>query len=93
MSKILYLGKNGPKSRLFLLNVTIDEQNFVLVTLYNANTEKAQLNTINELREMLKCVNNISAKQIILAGDFHLYFDSLPEKQGGNPILKKSKSV
>ena len=28
--------------RLLLLDVTIDEQNFVLVNLYNANTEKNQ---------------------------------------------------
>ena len=51
--------------------------------------EEDQLNTFNELSEMLKSVNNISAEQIILGGDFNLYFDSLLENQGGNPILKK----
>ena len=51
--------------------------------------EEDQLNTFNELSEMLKSVNNISAEQIILGGDFKLYFDSLLENQGGNPILKK----
>ena len=51
--------------------------------------EENQLNTFNELSEMLKSVNNISAEQIILGGDFKLYFDSLLENQGGNPILKK----
>ena len=69
--------------------VRIDEQNFVLVNLYNANTEKDQLNTINELSEMLKSANNVSAKQIILGGDFNLHFDSLIESQGRNPIFKK----
>ena len=38
--------------------VRIDEQNFVLVNLYNANTEKDQLNTINELKKMLKSVKD-----------------------------------
>ena len=44
------------------LDMTIDDQNFVLVNLYNANTEKNQLNAFNELSEMLKSVNNISPK-------------------------------
>ena len=39
--------------------------------------EKDQVNTIDELSKMLKSVNNISAKQIILGGDFYLYFDSV----------------
>ena len=38
---------------------------------------------------MLKSANNVSAKQITLGGDFNLYFDSLLESQGRNPILKK----
>ena len=37
---------------------------------------------------MLKSVNNISAKQIILGVDFNLYFNSLLKNKGGNPILK-----
>ena len=52
--------------------------------------EEDQLNTFNELGEMLKSVNNISTEQIILGDDFNLYFDSLLENQGGNPILKIS---
>ena len=79
-------GRNGC---ILLLDITVDEQNVVLVNLYNANTEKDQLNTIDELSEMLKTVNNISAKQIILGGNFNLYFDSLVESQGGNSVLKK----
>ena len=51
--------------------------------------KKNQLNTINEFRGMLKSVENIIAKQIILGMDFNLYFDSLLESQGRNPILKK----
>ena len=57
---------------------------------FNAKKEKDQLNTIDELSEMFKSVNNISAKQIILGGVFHRYFDSLLESQGANPILEKN---
>ena len=65
------------------------KQNLVLVNLHDANTGKDKLNTINELSGILKSVNNISAKQIILGGHFNLYFDSLLESQRGNPILNK----
>ena len=51
--------------------------------------KKNQLNTINEFRGMFKSVKNIIAKQIILGMDFNLYFDSLLDSQGRNPILKK----
>ena len=37
---------------------------------YNANKEEDQRNTIDKHSEMLKSVNNISAKQIILGGIF-----------------------
>ena len=65
--------KTGKNGHLILLDVTIDEKKFVLVNLYNANPKKDQLNTINELSEILNSANNISAKQIILGGDCNLY--------------------
>ena len=71
-----------------LFDAAIAEQNFALVNLQSANTEKDQSNTINKFSEMLKSVNNISAKQIILGVDFNLYFNSLLKNKGGNPILK-----
>ena len=63
------MDKNGC---LLLLDVTIDEQNFILINLYTVKTEENQVNIINELNEMLKSVYNISAKQIILGVDFNL---------------------
>lgn len=36
---------------LLVLDVTIDEQNFVLVNMYNTNMEKDHRNTLNELCE------------------------------------------
>ena len=62
--------KNGLIS---FLDVTKDEQNSVLVNLHNANMEEDKLNNIDELSEMLKSLNNISAKQIILGRDLNLY--------------------
>ena len=82
--------KNRQKWSILLLDVILHDQNFVLVNLHNANTEKDQLNTIDELKEILKSVNNISAKQTIIGADFNLYFDSLLESQDKNLILKKT---
>ena len=39
---------------------------------------------------MLNHVNNISTKQIILAGDVNFYFDLLLEAKSGNPAFKKT---
>ena len=41
--------KTDKNDCLLLLDIKIDEQNFALVNLYNANTEKNQLNTIDEI--------------------------------------------
>ena len=38
---------------------------------------------------MLNSIPNIKNKDIILGGDFNLFFDTLLETQGGNPIFKK----
>ena len=88
-SFILEERKTDKNGCILLLGVIIDEQNFLLVNLYNVNTEKDQLNTIDEPSKMLKSFNNISPKLIILGGAFYLYFDSLLESKGGNSILKK----
>ena len=61
-----------------------------MVNLYNANVEKDQLNTIDNLSEILKSFNNISAKQIVSGGDFNFCLGSLLLSQGENPKLKKS---
>ena len=58
--------KNG---QVLQLDVTIDEQIFELVNVYNANTEKDQLNTIKNWVS--------SAKQKNLGADFYLSFDFL----------------
>ena len=46
--------------------------------------EEDKLNNIDELSEMLKSLNNISAKQIILGRDLNLYL-----KTKWKSILKK----
>ena len=62
---------------------TIEEVPFVLVNLYNANTEVEQLNTLCKL-DLLN-----DSKHIIFAADLNLFFDSYLEASGGFLTLKK----
>ena len=84
--------KTDKNSRILLLDVTIDKKILYWLIYIMLTNEKDQLNTIDELSEILKNVNIISTEQIILGVGFNLYFDSLLESQGGNPVLKKNHS-
>ena len=70
------IDKNG---RILILNVKVDESNFVLVNIYNPNTETEQVATLHDL-------------DIDLAGDFNFFFDTSLDSYGGKPTLKK-KSI
>ena len=80
------------KGRILILEVTIEDSTFVLINLYNANTEPEQIETICELDRLLGDFLLDDSKNIILAGDLNLIFDSSLEASGGTPTLKK-KSI
>ena len=81
--------KNDDQGRILILDMKICDKELLLVNLYNANTEKEQLDTLTKLSEMLNSIPNIVNKNVILGGDFNLFFNTSLETQGGNPILKK----
>ena len=81
--------KNDKNGNLLLLDVKIDDQNFILLNIYNANIEKEQLSALTELKTILNNVNNISSKQISLGGDLNFYFELLLETKGENSVFKK----
>ena len=62
---------------------------YLLINLYNGNTEPEQLNILESLSKILKDFLDLSEKNSIFAGDFNLLFDQKLESGGGNPILKK----
>ena len=78
--------------RILIVNANIDDQNFVLINFYNANTELEQINTICELNQLLDDCYLDSTKKVVLAGDFNLFFDASLEALEGNPTLKKNRS-
>ena len=72
-----------------IVDADIDDQNFVLINFYNANTELEQINTICEPNQLLDDCYLDSTKNVVLAGDFNLFLDASLEALEGNPTLKK----
>ena len=67
----------------------IDDTEFTLINLYNANTKNDQLTTFSELTNLLENFDLTENKSTIFASDFNLFLDRSLETKGGNPFLKK----
>ena len=79
------------KGRLLILNVTIDAKNFVLINLYNPNTENKQIEVLNILLTMIKTIDINENSNLSLAGDFNIFFNTNLECCGGKrPFKQKS---
>ena len=73
----------------WILEVTIDDSEYHLINIYNANTEQHQLETLQNLSILLENYDNFYDKNLILAGDFNLFFNRRLECKVGRPIIKK----
>ena len=89
---IAYLGKtsfflNKQKTdkagRILILDVTLDTDQYILINLYNANTETEQCNIFDEFQTLLKLFDINQNKRIIFADDFNILFASKLEARGG----------
>ena len=88
-SKRLFIRNKLSESRILILDVDIDDENFISVNLYNPNTEAEQLKTLLKLKEMPTKLHLTQNNNIICAGDFNLLFNIKLESYGGNPVFKK----
>ena len=79
------IDKNG---RILILDVKVDESNFVLVKIYNPNTETEQAATLRDLDKMFETIKDLYDKKIVLAVDFHFFFDTSLESYRGKLTLK-----
>ena len=61
------------KGRILILNATIDAKNFVLINLYNPNTENEQAEILNTLLTMMKTIDINENTNLLLAGDFNAF--------------------
>ena len=73
------IGKSG---RILTLKVTVDDTEYLLINIYNANTEQHHLETVQNLSILLEHYDNFYEKKVILAGDFSLFFNK------GDQLLK-----
>ena len=67
----------------------LDGDHYILINLYNANTETQQCKIFNELQSLLNFFDINQNKRIIFAGDFNIFFSSKVEARGGKPIPKR----
>ena len=84
--------KTDKERRILVLDVSIDDSEYVLMNLYNATTEKEQIDVLSILSELLERFDTNSTK-LVMVRDFNLFFESKLEAQSGNPTLKKTFSA
>ena len=60
--------------RIIVLEAEIDDEIFLLINLYNPNTEAEQVKTLCELEQMLDVFSLDSYKNILFAADFITVF-------------------
>ena len=73
---------------LLVLQVKIDDEIYLLVNLYNSNTELEQFETLHELETILLRFDANQYSQITFSGDFNIFFNASLEATGGNAKLK-----
>ena len=78
------IDKNG---RILILDVKIDETNFVLINIYYPSSKTKQVKTLLNLGKMLETVKDFSDKHIVLAGTFNFIFDTFLTSCGGKSTL------
>ena len=74
------------------IEAIFDDAKFVLINIYNCNTESQHLLTQTELHKILQNVGDIENMNVTRGVDFNFHFNSKLEAKGGKPTLKK-KSI
>ena len=61
---------------------------FILINLYNSNTEEDQVSTWIKMILKQEIFNDLENKMIILGGVLNLFLESVLEAEGSSPVLK-----
>ena len=89
---VLNKHKTDKAGRMFILDVMLDGDHYILINLYNGNTETEQFKLFNEFQSLLNIFDINQKKRIIFAGDLNIFFSAQLKARGGKPILK-TKSI
>ena len=81
--------KRDNLGHILVIEVKIDDSIFVLINIYNANTESEQLHTLNDLTNILETFKDIQNKSVVLGGDFNVILNPSLDSEGGKPVIKK----
>ena len=73
--------------RILILNIEIDDSEYIPISLYDSNTELEQLYTLEERLSLLNNVELEAGKHS--SGDFNLYFNISLDAKDVSPMLKK----
>ena len=74
---------------ILILDVSINDSEYILINLYNTNTEKEQIEVLSNLFALFKTFDIDPNKHLFMPGDFNLFFNSKLDVAGGNPTLKR----
>ena len=61
---------------MLIRDVAINDSEYILINLYNADNAKEEIDVLNNMFVLLEKFDTSSKKQLIMAGDFNLFFDS-----------------
>jgi len=75
--------------RLIILEAKINDCKFIIVNIYNENTEAEQVILWDSLFQHLENLHVSNETNLIIGGDFNLFFDDKLEAKGGNPNMKR----
>ena len=75
------------EGHILIPDVSINDSKYILINVYNVNTENEQMDVLRSLFELLEEFDISPGKQQVVAGDFNLFFNSKLEVQSGNPTL------
>ena len=75
--------------RILVIELKIDNSVFVLINIYNANTESAQLHTLNDLINILEIFEDIPNKSVVSGGDLNVILKPPLESEDCKPAIKK----
>ena len=75
-----------------MFDITLDTDQYILINLYNANTDTEQVKILEKLQSLLKNLDIRQSKGIISSGNMNVFFNSKKDTKSGKLLLKK-KSI
>ena len=78
--------------KILIIETEIETETFILLNLYNSNSEIEQLQTFSDVCLLSFDFSVDETKARVCAGNFNLFFNKTFEALDGNPVLEK-KSI